>query len=59
VTALKTLILPQIGGARAPQAAAAAEEPAAAQGAAPGASEQTPVSSVSSARPSGELRNVG
>jgi len=54
VTALKTLILPQVGGARAPQPAV--EEPAAAQGTAQGATEQTPASMP---RPSGELRNVG
>jgi len=56
VTALKTLILPQVGGARAPQAAA--EEPAqgVSQGTAQGASEQTPASMP---RPSGELRSVG
>lgn len=54
VTALKTLILPQVGGARAPQPNA--EEAAAAQGPTQGATEQAPASMP---RPSGELRNVG
>lgn len=57
VTALKTLILPQVGGARAPQATT--EDPAAAQGisqGAQGASEQAPASMP---RSSGELRSVG
>jgi hypothetical protein len=52
-TALKTLILPQVGGARAPQPGA---EEAAAQGA-PQAAQGTPETLM--ARPSDELRNVG
>lgn len=56
VSALKALVLPQVGGARAPQPGAPAmdEQPAAAQG----MSETAAPSSMPS-RQSGEFRNVG